>query len=101
MKERSIGPCVHKIVSFQAHRGCLELAAICEKGCQEAHQTDQDRELISVEAVEDHFVSIKETLFQEMKCFVDPLAELYNKLNAELHEQQTRHLKEVELELRS
>ena len=53
MKEGKTGQCIHRITAFQAHRGCQELAAICEKNCQEPHKADDDRILISVEAVEE------------------------------------------------
>jgi hypothetical protein len=78
MKEGKTGQCIHRITAFQAHRGCQELAAICEKNCQEPHKADDDRILISVEAVEEQFNSIRLQLIQEVKSYTEPVCHLYN-----------------------
>lgn len=67
--------CFHKIVQLQAHKGCNQLASICEKECQKLHG---DVIVMSVDAVDDQFKAIYQLLCQEIKKDRTKLDDIYN-----------------------
>ena len=69
--------CFHKIVQLQAHKGCYQLASICEKECQKLHG---DVIVMSIDAVDDQFKAISQLLYQEINKNSTKLDEIYNEM---------------------
>lgn len=94
--QKSKASCFHKIKQFQFHKGCHEYAGICIAECQKLHG---DVLVTSVDAVEDHFKGIRQSIIQEIKKYSDKIKNLYGDMIDELMKQQTENMKQMEKEL--
>lgn len=99
MRQQRSKDCFHKIICFQRHPNCQEVAAICQKKCQVSHKTNNSSTFVSVEAVHLQFSKIRSKLIEALKIYSDKFTKEYEQLMKAFQKKYTDSLMAMERQM--